>query len=303
MVEYYEDSYQGDILRKFTEINDFIATYHIRTYGGCEFGCAYCDGWSHSDQAIDEKICSYSNLLERLSSELKSIKSDEAIGLTLSDPYQPAEQHFRLTRKTLELLNNNNRSAVILTKSPLVLDDINLIKKMNVDSFTIVATTIVTLNEDLSALLESKSPDPVDRIELIGKLKSFSIPCGFVLNPIIPFITDDKQDIFNLLKSLASVSPDFILWEYLWIPNSRHRNKIVSILEQIDNNIASKFDTLYMNNSQPSIDYRESLDKFMIQSFKQLGIEPRIPIEIYQDYLNPDKVKHLKERNTAFIQR
>ena len=53
MAEYHEDIYQGDILRKLNDTNEFIVTYQVSIYGGCEFGCAYCDGWSYSNEAIN----------------------------------------------------------------------------------------------------------------------------------------------------------------------------------------------------------------------------------------------------------
>jgi DNA repair photolyase len=302
MAEYYEDNFNGDILRKFDEINElFISIYNIATYGGCEFGCAYCDAWSYSDQAINKKICSYSNLLKRLPMELENIESDEAIGFTFSDPYQPAEKHFRLTRKTLQLLKKHNRSVFILTKSPSVIDDLDLIREMNKNSFAIVATTIVTLKKELLAHLEYQVPVPEDRINTIGMFKQSGIPSGIVLNPIIPYLTDDRQDIFNLLETVSKISPDFIVWDYLWIPNQRHRKQIENFLSSIDNKIIDKFDALYMNNPQPSYEYRKSMDRFLIESCRKLGLESRIPVKFYKNYLNPEKVLMLKEKQRLFF--
>ncbi|MGD8455802.1 MAG: hypothetical protein PVF83_05395 [Anaerolineales bacterium] len=303
MLEYCEEMNQGDFLKKFTDVNDLlIATYHLATYGGCEFGCAYCDAWSYSDQAINEKICSYSNLLQQLPEELENIEPGEAIGLNLGDPYQPAEKRFRLTRRTLELLNEYNRPVFILTKSPSVLDDLDLLKQMNADSFAIVATTIVTLSNELLAHLEAGVPPPEERIEMIATFKRAGVPCGFVVNPIIPYLTDGKEAILSLLRTLAKVSPDFIVWDYLWIPNDRHRNRIEDLLGCVDSKVISKFDTLYENHSQPSLDYREEMDRLMIQSCRELGLEPRVPVKLYQDHLNPDKVEKLKERRMAFLE-
>ena len=302
MVEYYENSYQGEVFKKFTEINElFIAIYHLATYGGCEFGCAYCDSWSYSDQEINEKICSYSNLLELIPMELRNIKSDEAIGFTLGDPYQPAEKRFRLTRRALELLKEHNRSVFILTKSPSVVDDLDLIKQLNVNSFAIVATTIVTLKNELLSHLESQVPDPKERIEAIAIFKRSGVPCGIVLNPIIPYLTDNKRDILNLLSTVAKAKPDFVIWDYLWIPNDRHRNQIENLLDVIDSKIIKKFNRLYLNKKQPNLEYRRSMDQFLVKSCRQLGLKPRIPNRFYQDHLNPEKVSELKERNLSFL--
>ena len=301
-MEYVEENYTGDIFRKFNDINELlISVYNLASYGGCEFGCAYCDAWAYSDQPINTKICSYSNLLNRLPAELEMIAPDEAIGFTLGDPYQPIEKKFRRTREILQLMKQCKRPVVILTKSPAVADDRDLIKEMNQDSFAIVATTIVTLNKELTAHLEAQVSAPEDRITTIGTLKRHGIPCGIVLNPIIPYLTDDRQDLFNLLETVSKVVPDFVVWDYLWIPNQRHRKRIEIILDNIDNEIIGKLDALYLNNPQPDAGYRKRMDRFLIESCRELGLEPRIPVRLYRNYLNPDKVSLLKEKRRLFL--
>ena len=300
MAEYLEGSCGDTVFRKFGELNDLlIAVYHIATYGGCEFGCTYCDAWSYSDQPINSKIYSYRDLPGRLPGELKNVEPGEAIGFTLGDPYQPAEKRYRITRRILELLKENGRPVIILTKSPSVREDLELIKEMNADSFAIVATTLVTLDDSLLSRLESRVPAPEERIRTIGTFKKAGIPCGFVLNPVIPYFTDNRQHMFNLLETVAKVSPDFVVWDYLWIPNDRYRKRMVNFLG--DSNIIGKLDALYGNNPQPASEYRGNMDRFLIESCRKLGLEPRIPAGIYQKHLHPGKVLQLKERRTVFL--
>ena len=101
------------------EINDLsLATHYLRIYDGCEFGCPYCDGWSYADRPINESIRIAVDLPERLVEDLSHIQPEDIIGLVFGEPYQPVEDHYRITRKALETLAARNRSCVILTKSP-----------------------------------------------------------------------------------------------------------------------------------------------------------------------------------------
>lgn len=299
----YDEKRSGrTVFKKFADINDlFISTYHVGPYGGCEFGCAYCDAWSHGELPLNKNICAYSDFLEKFSAELPNTNPDEAIGFTLADPYQPVEKVYRLSRQALKILGSHQRSVVILTKSPLVLDDIDLLKQMNTHAFAIVATTLVTFDQNLLPHLEAHAPLPEDRMAMMATLKDSGVPCGFALNPILPFLTDNKQKILNLLKTLSKVRPDFIVWDYLWIPNPCHKNRIKKILDDIDDRLVPKYNTLYNGNPQPDREYRRSTDRFLIKACRRMSLEPRIPPRLYQDHLAPASVAELKERRNAFL--
>lgn len=299
---YNEKKYEGKILKKITDVNDlFLATYHVAPYKGCEFECNYCDGLSHSDQPIDETRCSFSNFVKRLATELQKIDSKEIIGFTLGEPYQSAEKRYRLSRESLRLLGTYNQPALVLTKSPAILEDIDLLKWLNTRTLAIVAATIVTLNKTLFNHLECKAPLPAERTSMIEKLSHSGVPCGFALNPIIPFLTDDRKDLLNLLETLAKVKPDFIVWDYLWIPNECHKKQIKDLLQNIDDALIPKYDTLYQSNAQPSLEYRTSMNRFLIKACQSLGLEPRIPPKLYQNYLVPEKVVELIKRRDEFL--
>ena len=299
---YSECKFEGEVFNKFEGINDlFLAAYHIAPYGGCEFGCAYCDAWAFSDKPINENICSYSNLLEKLEAQLPNTDPKEFIGFTLGDPYQPAEKHFRLTRKALERIGADNRSVIVLTKSPLILENLDLFKQLNTHAAAMVVTTIITLDAKLLRHLESKVPSPKERIAMISSFKGAGIPSGFALIPIIPFLTDEKQGLLNLLELAAEVKPDFFVWEYLWIPNRRYRIQIETLLHDIDKSLIPKFKALYQDNAQPDITYRNSIDRFLIKTCQKIGLESRIPPRFYQNYLPYEKVSELIQRREKFL--
>ncbi|MCL0058498.1 radical SAM protein [Dehalococcoidia bacterium] len=184
------------------EVNElFLASYHLATYGGCEFGCPYCDAWSYNKHPINENIRAFVDLPERLAKELPRIDSGDVIGLTLGDPYQPAEQVYRVTRRVLEVLIDHRHPCLVLTKSPSVLEDFAPLQALNRHSLAIVVMTVITIDNSLSNLLEPQVPTPAERVKTIAALQRAGIPCGFALIPIILFLTDDEEHLVRTLDT------------------------------------------------------------------------------------------------------
>src|SRR5262245_53287869 len=107
-------------------INEFfLSSYTIHTYLGCEFGCPYCDGWTYSTRPLNETIRAPVDLPQRVAKELEQIDRGDLVAITaLSDPYQPAEQTYRITRQVLQAFADRGQPCLVLTKSALVLEDL-----------------------------------------------------------------------------------------------------------------------------------------------------------------------------------
>lgn len=290
------------LLFKQPDINDtLLATYHLPIYGGCEFGCPYCDSWAHSVKPIDNTIDIFVDLPERLNSELPEAAPRDVIGLTFGEPYQPIEQQHRITRKVLHLLSDKKQPCVILTKSPLVLDDIRLLQEMNKRSMAIVVMTVMTVRKDLFQLLEPKAPPVTQRIDAIAQLKEAGIPSGFALIPIIPVLTDNKNHLKQTLESMSVASPDFVVWGPLWMPNAQHRERIHGLLQNHVQEIEVKYNDIYGPNPSPNDSYQLSLNSSMLALCKQFGLQPRIPSEIYSNHLPEEITSKLIQRHREFI--
>jgi len=290
MPRYFEEHSNRNAPRlppRHEEVNELLlASYHLATYGGCEFGCPYCDAWSFDECPLNENIRAFVDLPERLATELPRIDSGDVIGLTRGDPYQPAEQVYRVTRKVLKVLMDHKHPCLVLTKSPSVLEDLALLQTLNQRSFAIVVMTVVTIDDSLSHLLESQVPTPAERVNTRATLQRAGIPCGFALIPIIPFLTDDEEHLSRTLETLATAQPDFVLWDYLWLPNEGHRMRMVDLLQDHDRCTLAEYEKLYGDSPQPDISYRRTIDRLMIKHCLRLGLEPRIPPQLYADRLS-----------------
>ena len=116
------DSLINKIIKKDTL---FGGKYTIDPYQNCEYGCKYCDS------SFDETIYIKSNAVELLKSEITQIEKGIIIVGSVHDPYQKAEEYYKITRRLLKIIQNNNFSCHILTKSNLVLRDIDILSKIS----------------------------------------------------------------------------------------------------------------------------------------------------------------------------
>lgn len=303
MVEYIEHLSPASVLSPGQhEVNDLLlSNRHLRIYEGCEFGCPYCDGWSYLDHPINTKIRIPVDLPERLAEELTHVRPGDVIGLVFGEPYQPAEQQYRITRRALETIAARQLPCVVLTKSPGILEDLPLLQEMNRRSFAIVVVTMVTADDSLTQLLEPETPSAARRIETIAQLKQAGIPGGFAMLPVFPFLTDRKDHVARTLEAMSAADPDFVVWGPLWLPNKRHRERILSRLRDSVPDISSGYQDLYGTNPTPSESYQRTIDRQILMECQRRGLEPRIPPQVYADHLPEAMVSELQQKRRQFI--
>jgi len=173
----------------------------LNCYRGCEHGCAYCFarpyhdylGWS-SGIDFETKILVKTRAPQLLRAELAARKwRPEPIMMSgVTDCYQPAERHFRLTRQCLEVLAEFRQPVGILTKNFLVTRDLDLLAELARWQCAAVNVTIVTLDADLAGRLEPRAARPEHRLRAIRLLADAGVPVGVMVAPVIPGLTDHE---------------------------------------------------------------------------------------------------------------
>ncbi len=303
MTYYIRDTLpEGSVLgQRRPTINEFfLSSYTLSIYAGCEFGCPYCDGWAYGSRPLNEVVRVPFDLPQRLDQELATIDRRDLIGVTaLSDPYQPAEQQYRITRQVLQLFADVGQPCLILTKSANVLDDLPLLRRINERALAIVMTTLVTMDPRLSALLENKSPLPGVRLEMLAAFKRAGIPVGVAILPILPYINDTDVALNHLLRACAEVGVDFVVWDYLHIPNSRHRMRISELTPRINSYPASYYRDIYAERPFVSTLYRTECDARIITRCDDLGLEMHVPHSIFAGRLRPSNEAALVLKHAA----
>jgi DNA repair photolyase len=186
----------------------------INPYRGCEHGCSYCYARpSHAYVGLspgldfESKIFAKTNAVEKLKEELAEpgyVPETIALGAN-TDPYQPIERRFRLTRGILEVLNDCEHPVGIVTKSALVLRDLDLLRPMAEKGLVKVAISVTTLHPDLARAMEPRASTPAKRLEALEALSRAGVPTCVMVAPIIPALNDSEIEAILKAASAAGV--------------------------------------------------------------------------------------------------
>ena len=205
---------------------DILFEKSINPYRGCEHGCSYCFARpTHAFQGLssgldfETKIFAKPNAAELLEKELRAPSYQPAtIALgSNTDPYQPVERRFRITRSILEVLSRMNHPVGIVTKSALVTRDIDILSQMADRQLAKVAISITTLDPKLARRMEPRAASPAKRLETIRRLTEAGIPVSVLVAPIIPAIND--HEIEAILKASAAAGAQEAGYVLLRLPH------------------------------------------------------------------------------------
>lgn len=185
--------------------------YNMNLYKGCSHGCIYCDSRSNCYQIKNFNIVRGKlNAISTLEREL-SRKEKGVIGMgSMSDPYNPQEKKYEITRDALKLIQKYNYGVSIDTKSDLVLRDIDCLKEISKKNNVIVKFTITTASDELSKKIEPHVCPSSKRFAAIKKLSDNGIFVGIMINPVLPFITDSAENIRSLVRLAHESGAKFI---------------------------------------------------------------------------------------------
>jgi DNA repair photolyase len=217
--EVYEEPARTIITRN--DSPDISFDRSINPYRGCEHGCIYCYArpthcfLGHSAGLdFETKLYAKPNAAALLEKELAhpSYKcAVMAIG-TNTDPYQPIERERRIMRSILEVLERTSHPVGIVTKSALVLRDIDILSRMAARGLAHVALSVTTLDRRLARTMEPRAATPAKRVEAIRLLTEAGIPTTAMLAPIIPALTDSEiETILETVREAGAVSAGYVL--------------------------------------------------------------------------------------------
>ncbi len=193
----------------------------VNAYRGCEHGCVYCyarptHAYHDLSPGLDfeSKLFAKPGAAELLRATLakRSYKpAPIAIG-TNTDPYQPIEARYRITRSILELMLETKHPIVITTKSARVTQDIDVLESLAKDDLTGVAISVTTLDAKLARILEPRASAPAKRLDAVRALSDAGIYCHVNIAPVIPAITDHE------IEAIAEAAAEHGAQSISWIP-------------------------------------------------------------------------------------
>ena len=255
-------------------------TWTINPYRGCEFACKYCYArYTHEFMEMrdgvdfERKIYVKQHAADLLRQELRQVKAGEEIAIgTATDPYQPAEKRFEVTRAILEEFARHQGYEIgIVTKSNLVVRDTDLLLEISRHNRLFVNITITTLDVDLARILEPRAPRPYLRLDAMRQLVQSGVAAGVICAPVIPEITDKPKDLEALVKAVGEAGGKYIFANSLFLKPCSAAI-FLPFLEQKFPQLAAGFRKRYETRAFLNTAYKKRLSQLMSRLREKYGI-------------------------------
>lgn len=260
----------------------FWDRYAINPYRGCQFACNYCDAITekylvHKDyRDFSRVIYVKRNAPEILEREVERVRPDVVAMSGVTDPYQPAERKYEVTRKILEILARHKFPVHIVTKSSLVLRDVDLLREIRRQTWCTVSSTIITFNRRLLPHLEPSAPTPETRLKTVEELNGQGIQAGVDFTPIIPYLLDNPENVEDVVKR-ASGRAEYVLIGAGMTLRNNQRIRFLELLRKDFPELVEKYESLYPKQMNPPRDYTAKLNRCAFEFCKKYGIRNYIP--------------------------
>jgi DNA repair photolyase len=243
----------------------FHGNYCVDPYQNCEFGCLYCDS------SFEKIIYAKGNVVDILKKEIAQIKNGWIIIGSVNDPYQNAEKTYQLTKNILETLVQYRFPCHILTKSPLILRDIDLLSSLQ----CMVTVSFTSLDDRVLRVFEPGAPSPKDRLKAVEKLRDSGINTGVAMIPMIPYIIE--SEIENMVQAAKEVNAQYLLHKHLEL---RGDQEVIfkNMLEIHYPHLLPKYDELYKDDFNPRKQYIHELNKMLELYCNKYKIPDKITI-------------------------
>ncbi len=255
-------------------------TWTINPYRGCEFACKYCYArYTHEFMEMrdgvdfERKIYVKQQAAWLLRQELKKVKRGESISIgTATDPYQPAEKRFEVTRGILEELAQHHGLEIgIVTKSDLVGRDVELLRRVAEHNSLFVNLTVTTLNTKLARILEPRAPRPDLRLQAVRELSAAGINAGVICAPVLPGITDSPASLDAVVRATKEAGGKYVYANPLFLkPCSA--SVFLPFLEQEFPQLVADYRKRFAERAFVSQAYSKRISELMAQLRKKHGI-------------------------------
>lgn len=271
----------------------------MNIYRGCSHGCIYCDSRSKCYQMLHdfEDIEVKANAVQLLETALKKKRKPCMIGTgAMSDPYIPLEKNLCHMRKCLELIDRYGFGVSILTKSNLILRDLDLLKSINKKAKAVVQMTLTTYDEKLCKILEPNVSTSYERFKVLEIMRDNNIPTIVWLDPILPFINDNVENILGILSYCEKAKVHGIICFGMGLTlREGNREYFYQKLDEHFPTLKEKYIQTYQNRYEITSPKNKELMQIFISFCRRLGIMYNVD-EIFS-YLSEFQQKENQQLN------
>ncbi len=257
----------------------FGTMYNMNIYRGCCHGCIYCD--SRSDcyglENFDE-IVAKKNALAIIERELIGKRKKGLIGTgAMSDPYNPQEAKCTLTQGALKLVDRYGFGIHIITKSDLVVRDMDLLQQINSHAPVGIGITITAADDELAGRIEPAAPASSKRFAAIKKLNGHGIYAGILMTPILPFISDTPENILEIVRLAAENGARFIYPSMGMTLRDGQRAYFYGALDKLYPGLKWKYIKAFGNSYPCFSPHHQKLSRLFQRECEHYGIAYQMP--------------------------
>ncbi|MDY7080061.1 MAG: radical SAM protein [Chloroflexota bacterium] len=256
----------------------FGLKYSMNLYRGCQHQCIYCDSRSECYQIenFDSEILVKANAIELLRKELASKRVKGTIGTgSMNDPYMPLERKVNLTGQALKVIAQFGFTVHILTKSDLVLRDMDTLGEIS-ERYAAVSFTITTTNDELAKKLEPGASLVSDRLKAMRVLADHGIYTGVTLMPVLPFIEDNQQNITQIVQQAHEHGAAYIISSFGMTLRNRQRVYYYDRLDRLFPGLRRKYERRFGDQYHCAANDAEQLTRLLYTLCDRYGIATHI---------------------------
>jgi DNA repair photolyase len=237
------------VLSRVGGIDTFFGLdYGMNLYRGCQHRCVYCDSRSecYGIEHFDDEVLVKTNAIGLLRDELSRKRRKGIVGTgSMHDPYMPLEAEIGLTRRALELLAGMGFGVHVITKSDLVLRDIDILQRIGLRSVSAVSLTITTIDDDLARRIEPGAPPSSARFHALEKLSEAGIETRVALMPNLPFIEDSWENVESIVDRAWGCGVRTIIASFGMSLRDRQREHYYRRIEELFPGLQEKYRRTY----------------------------------------------------------
>lgn len=262
-----EATYQEvDCRSALNRVKGMPFSWTLNPYRGCTHGCHYCFARRYHVQfemnASDEfasVILVKRNFVEVLARELDrpSWRREQVALGTATDPYQPIEGHYKLTRGTIEALARARNPVGIVTKGPMIVRDRDVLTSLSSVAHCTVCMSVPTVDEDAWRTLEPGTAHPLQRLRAVRDLVDAGIHAGVLMAPIVPGFSSSRSKLERTVKAIADHSARFVGCNVMYLQDGT-RTHFMRFIEREFPAMRPRFDRLYAKKYPPDA-YRKEI--------------------------------------------
>jgi DNA repair photolyase len=259
--------------------------WSINPYIGCEFGCTYCYArdthrWTmerhgSQDDSFENRILvkiDAPGILRRTLDPARIGGEPIVIG-TATDPYQPAERRFRITRGLLESFLPHRRLHLgLITKSPLITRDTDLLVQLAERHTVRIHISLAALEGRLVRRIEARSPAPHARLRALGRLAAAGLDVGLLVAPIIPGVTDGRDQLTALFRAAKDAGARRVAGEALRLGPAARRHFLPHLAREFPD-LAERYNRRYGQRQSAGKDYLDALARRLDAIRQELGLD------------------------------